>query len=299
MSTSFVANIFLKGKIECVTGLHIGGSKEKFQIGGLDNPVHRDPLTRLPYIPGSSLKGKLRMLLEYHLGVVDSESGKPSEAPAIKYLFGIGAGNGNDEGSAGTTPEESAQQNATGNDSQSTKGDSENAVKKSGPVRLIVRDAWPDATTQNRWDSLDSELLYTEYKPENTIDRISSEANPRNMERVVKGSFFDFEMILGVYKINDIQDDYSESFKHLRSAMMLLEHSTLGGSGSRGYGKIKFWLLDPVAVTQADYVAGNELFNKASEPMPDFDEANRHLFSEVSAGDIEAKVKEQINGAKT
>ena len=56
----FKGNFILRGKIECLTGLHIGGSKEKLQIGGLDNIVIRSPRTQYPYIPGSSLKGKMR-----------------------------------------------------------------------------------------------------------------------------------------------------------------------------------------------------------------------------------------------
>lgn len=43
--------------IELVTGLHIGTSKEEVEVGGLDNPVVKDPFGN-PYIPGSSLKGK-------------------------------------------------------------------------------------------------------------------------------------------------------------------------------------------------------------------------------------------------
>ena len=56
--------IIITGLIELKTGLHIGTSQETLEIGGMDNPVIRDPLTREPYIPGSSLKGKLRSLLE-------------------------------------------------------------------------------------------------------------------------------------------------------------------------------------------------------------------------------------------
>ena len=293
MSTSFVANIFLRGKIECITGLHIGGSKDKFEIGGVDNPVHRDPLSRVPYIPGSSLKGKLRMLLEYHLGVVDS-NGKPSDDLTIINLFGIGAGSRSDGGAENEVSDVGEQQEG---EEEGNRASEENS-NQSGPVRLIIRDSWPDATTQEKWKFLDSELLYMEYKPENTVDRITSDANPRTMERIVKGSYFDFEMILGVYSIDDAMDDYQESLKNLRSAMMQLEHSTLGGSGSRGYGKIKFWLLEPVVVTQADYVAGNESFSAASEAIPNLNEENRHLFSEISEGDLVEKVKENVNAVE-
>ncbi|GIV43254.1 MAG: hypothetical protein KatS3mg035_0377 [Bacteroidia bacterium] len=84
------ANIILRGKIECLTGLHIGASNEKMEIGGVDSPVIRHPHTKYPYIPGSSLKGKLRSLLEFSLGLIDKQ-GEPSKDPVIARLFGIGS----------------------------------------------------------------------------------------------------------------------------------------------------------------------------------------------------------------
>ncbi len=232
MPTQFIANIFLRGKIECLTGLHVGGSKTKFEIGGVDNPIIRDPVTRYPYIPGTSLKGKLRMLLEYHLGAVHPK-GKPSEDESVTSLFGIGAEEG----------------------------------KNSGPIRLIVRDAYPDKATTDLWKNLDSELLYTEYKPENTIDRLTSAANPRYMERVVKGSRFDFELILSLYEINGKQDGVKANLENLKQAMMKLEHSALGGSGSRGYGQIKFHLLDPVIFMKENYVEENKQLTSIPEQL--------------------------------
>lgn len=210
IESQLLANIFLRGKIECLTGLHVGGSQTKFEIGGVDNPVIRDPITRYLYIPGTSLKGKLRMLLEYHLGKVH-EKGHPSEDEEITTLFGIGA----------------------------------SANKKSDPVRLIFRDAYPDEPTKQLWKSLDSELLYTEYKPENTIDRLTSHANPPYMELVVKGSRFDIEIICSIYRIEGVTDNAERNLGYLKKAMILFEHSALGGSGSRGYGQIKFHMLEP------------------------------------------------------
>ena len=249
MSNALVANIFLKGKIECLTGLHIGGSKEKFEIGGVDNPVHRDPMSRLPYIPGSSLKGKLRMLLEYQLGAV--EGGEPSKSLEITNLFGTAAGN-----DAGTEA----------NEEPNNRDDERN---KSTPLRLIVRDAFPDETTTTKWESMESELLYTEFKPENTIDRLTSAANPRTMERVVKGSIFNVEFILGIYQNDHENRTWQNNLDNLLTAMRLLEHSTLGGSGSRGYGQVRFKLQQPFVVTRDDYRAGNGGYLVASQPVPD------------------------------
>ncbi|MBF0586928.1 type III-A CRISPR-associated RAMP protein Csm3 [Prosthecochloris sp. N3] len=253
MSASLVANIFLRGKIECLTGLHVGGSKEKFQIGGVDNPVLRDPEDKLPYIPGSSLKGKLRMLLEYHLGLIDV-SGKPSTAKQITDLFGTAPDSSNSSGSSnGESGEE------TGN----------SPVVLSSPLRLVVRDAYPDKVTRDKWENMDSELLYTELKQENTIDRLTAEANPRSMERVVKGSCFDFEMILGVYRDDNGVDNWKAHLDNLVRAMRLLEHSALGGSGSRGYGKVRFRLMPAVVVTNTDYRDGGDVFRKLAEKIPD------------------------------
>lgn len=60
----FKKNYIIKGEIVCKTGLHIGGSNDNIDIGGTDTVVIRDSVTDLPFIPGSSLKGKLRSLLE-------------------------------------------------------------------------------------------------------------------------------------------------------------------------------------------------------------------------------------------
>lgn len=241
----FKGNIILKGKIECLTGLHIGGSKEKLEIGGVDSPVIRSPRSKYPYIPGSSIKGKMRHLLEFSTGAVTmpiKNLGDVSKDPRIVRIFGIGADDTDEKGL--------------------------------GPGRLIVRDCKPDATTIETWKNMDSELLYTEYKPENTIDRLTSEANPRFIERVVEGSCFDFELVYGVYQINEKDDEALKSatntdLKHILSALRLLENSTLGKSGSRGYGHIRFHVADPVFVSVKSYAEGDENYKQANKKLPD------------------------------
>lgn len=234
----FLANIIIKGKIECITGLHIGGSKDKLEIGGVDSPVLRNPFNRLPYIPGSSLKGKMRHLLEYSKGVVSegAEPGDVSRNEEIVRLFGIGA-------------------------------DEKNA--KTGPTRLIVRDSNPDDETISMWENLDSELLYTEYKPENTIDRITAAANPRFIERVVAGSKFDFEIVYGVYQMseNENNESVNQDLQNLLKSLRLLEHSALGKSGTRGYGKIKIKLAEPVQVSVIDYQNNSDKYRDAEKLM--------------------------------
>ena len=203
----FKENYIIQGKIVCKTGLHIGGSSDAIDIGGSDNVIIRDSVTGNPYIPGSSLKGKLRFLTELNdkdsaQSVIDNE-GKPSDdvnCIAVK-LFGISA--------------------------------DENQKELKFPTRTIVRDAYPDDETLQLWDN-ESLISGAELKYENNINRINSGATPRNIERVPKGSKFDFEIVFSVYEGDD------ENISYLLDAMRLLEDNYLGGSGSRGFGQIKF-----------------------------------------------------------
>lgn len=202
MTIQFQANFLLQGTILCKTGLHIGGTLEGIEIGGLENIVTRDFRTGLPFIPGSSLKGKMRSLLE--LNCKDSienilkNKGEPCKCGKCLpcKLFGSSA------------PDSKT----------STEG------RQQGPTRLVVRDCFA------RLEDLDTEL-----KSENTINRITSEANPRNMERVPSGTEFNFKMVFSVYE----EEDYN-NFLKLFESMRLLEDSYLGGSGTRGYGEIQF-----------------------------------------------------------
>ena len=230
---TFRGKYVLTGKVYAITGLHIGGSKEGFEIGGVDNPVIRDPMTDYPYIPGSSLKGKLRAMLEW----ADSKVLPHPDQKGNVYYPPCDCGQCDVCRLFGTSAE----------------------AKTSGPTRLIVRDAMPIETTVAEWKQLIGSL-YTEVKTENAIDRITSEAKPRQMERVPAGSFFSFQMLIDDYAVTEAAStgdkgsttDASEAEKEqvtngdraflqkLFLAMHLLEESTLGGSGSRGSGRIRF-----------------------------------------------------------
>lgn len=238
MQYRFIKNVILRGKITVLTGVHIGGSKEKLEIGGVDSPVIRDPHTNYPYIPGSSLKGKMRMLLEYSLGKISAD-GKPHTS---------------------TDPQDEVCR---------IFGSAEKEIKR-GPTRLIIRDAFPNQKTVDMWKNLDTELLYTEIKGENFIDRLTSEANPRFPERVVKGSEFLFEMVYGVY---DMEGDGGktdlDNFKHLLQSLRLLESSGIGGSVSRGYGQVSVLLAAPIIVTESDYRDGSDVYARSSAPLPE------------------------------
>jgi CRISPR-associated protein Csm3 len=63
-----IGKLILEGDLDCQTGLHIGAGKGSLEIGGADNPVVKDAFG-LPYIPGSSLRGKLRSMLEQATGM--------------------------------------------------------------------------------------------------------------------------------------------------------------------------------------------------------------------------------------
>jgi CRISPR-associated protein Csm3 len=266
MSAKFLGNIILKGKMECLTGMHIGGSKEKFEIGGVDSPVIRDPNTNYPYIPGSSLKGKMRSLLAFELGfeVIPKGGNKKDykDKPAIYRIFGTGANDNN---------------------------------KQDGPSRLIIRDAYPDNKTIGMWENLDSELIYTELKGENTIDRLTSAANPRFIERVVKGSVFNVEFIYGVYRVDNTKDE--EYFKYVLDGLKLLEHSALGGSGSRGYGQISFKFTEPFLLTVEDYISGSKAFKDSCKPHDTLEDKEglefKKRLSDFEEGKLIDKIKEK------
>lgn len=192
--------IRLQTTITLLTGLHIGGSKDNVEIGGIDSPVIKLATKKgQPYIPGSSLKGKMRCLLEQAAGATNV--GDDAE---VNKLFGF-AGN----------------------------------EKNTRPSKVIVRDAMlseKSATELEKCDNLD--MPYTENKYENVIDRVKGVAeHPRQIERVPAGAVFNVEMIINVW---DDDNDGTELLAMLTKAMNMLENDFLGGSGSRGYGQIKF-----------------------------------------------------------
>lgn len=187
-----VKKIKINTTIELLSGLHIGGSKESVQIGGIDNPVIRTAVKdNQPYIPGSSLKGKMRCLLEQIEGAA-----KVGGNGAINNLFGFS--------------------------------------QTSQPSKLIVRDAMLTNLLRDR-DNLD--MPYTEGKWENVIDRVKGTAeHPRQTERIPAGVSFDVEFVINVW-----DDDNEEALLNLlKKGMNALENDYLGGSGSRGYGQIRF-----------------------------------------------------------
>lgn len=207
----------ITGRIHVVTGLHIGASNESIEIGGLDNPIIKDPLpgNNAPYIPGSSLKGKLRSLIEIREGrfVKDGkDKGKPCNCGKkdchVCAVFGTSAASRSED---------------------------------LGSTRIVVRDAHlskykKDVTISKSWDEkFKAGELPMEIKYENSINRITGEANPRPLERVPGGVEFDFNISFKVF-----EGDPDEYFDTLLKGMKLLELDALGGAGSRGCGQIRF-----------------------------------------------------------
>ncbi|HRP56364.1 type III-A CRISPR-associated RAMP protein Csm3 [Agriterribacter sp.] len=214
--------ISIAGKIELLTGIHIGDSKDSIDIGGVDSPVVRRKDDNRPYIPGSSLKGKMRSLLDIAYGKTDTT--KSPEHP-IGKLFGALA----------------PDKNISGN-----------------PSRLIVRDANLNKESANEIQAKGfTDMPYTEIKFENTIDRIQGKAsNPRQFERVPAGAIFDVGFVINV--VAETDTEAAEAEKELLdlfyAGIRLLEDDYLGGSGSRGYGQVKFTLNDPVHKTAEQYL---------------------------------------------
>ena len=211
--------VFITFRVKAVTGMHIGGSDSGIEIGGVDKTVIRDPLTGRPYIPGSSLKGKMRSLLEKYNGLVQNQrigqgfihSCQDNDEYMdcdVCQVFGVPG-----ESNFGT------------------------------PTRLVVRDIHlgdDEAARIARYARTD--LPFTEAKTEVSIDRVTSAANPRQMERVVAGAVFGpGELVYTIYSGDDCDRAVDiERLGTLVEGLQLLEDDYLGGSGSRGSGQVCF-----------------------------------------------------------
>ena len=188
--------LVIEGTIVLKTGMHIGGSSDFSAIGAIDSPVVRDTLTRLPLIPGSSLKGKMRYLLakELNNGILLNEPNNDQDE--ILRLFG-----------------------------SSEKDKIRRARLKFNDIKL-----------SNLAELETFNVSSTEVKFENTIDRKTAVANPRQIERVIAGSKFDFEIFYNLDDIKEVEKD----LENIKQGFDLLEFDYLGGHGTRGSGRIAF-----------------------------------------------------------
>lgn len=236
----------ITGTLVVETGLHVGAGKEGIEIGGMDSPIVKHPHSGEPYIPGSSLKGKLRSLLEWALDCVEQDGsvwgsdGKREYGPSDPILRTFGV---------------------------------THKQWKGGPTRLVVRDAHLDP----EWvkSVLGRGLPLTEEKTEVVIDRIQGKAKegvgPRRMERVPAGARFPFEMLFKEYAVNgDEGKTDRQCLARVFEALRLLEQDALGGSGSRGYGRVKIHDLKLDGKDVQGYFESIREVNKdAPNPLPE------------------------------
>jgi CRISPR-associated protein Csm3 len=207
----------ISATLELVTGLRIGAGDSEMHIGGVDNTVIKHPHTQSPYIPGSSLKGKMRSLLEWRSGAVQQEAlgwkdfekasgAQQAEVKSILQLFGIS-------------------------------GDAKIGIEQMGEIGPTRVSFW-DCNLNPEWEKQirEDNFSLTEVKSENRINRISGVAeHPRQTERVPAGAQFDFRL-----SIKKLAGDGPELIETVLQGLKLLELDSVGGSGSRGYGKVKF-----------------------------------------------------------
>ncbi len=203
--------------LELVTGLRIGAGDSEMHIGGVDNTVIKHPHTQSPYIPGSSLKGKMRSLLEWRSGAVQQEAlgwkdfektsgAQQAEVKRILQLFGIS-------------------------------GDAKIGIEQMGNIGPTRISFW-DCNLNPEWEAQirEDNMALTEVKSENRINRISGVAeHPRQTERVPAGAQFDFRL-----SVKRLAGDGDDLLNTVLQGLKLLELDSVGGSGSRGYGKVKF-----------------------------------------------------------
>lgn len=225
-SIQLQGRIFLQGDIHAVTGLHIGGNSGQLDIGGIDNPVIRNAFNRQPYIPGSSLRGKMRSLLDRHFDNAECKSLTDYERSPVFQAFGV-APTGDLRG-------------------------------KTMPTRVIVRDTFLTATALEALNKRDTDTDFTEIKTEVAIDRITSAATPRQQERVPAGTTFGpFQIVHSLYTQGENGREYLQDelqlFDTVLMGMELLEDDYLGGSGSRGSGQIAFDNLQLTLKTRQCY----------------------------------------------
>ena len=173
--------ITLSGQIEILSGLHIGGGDDTMKIGGIDSGVIKDINTNKPYIPGSSIKGKMRSLLEWNNRLVVYGSGQPFSSNLLEKI-----------------PE------------------------------------------KDRKSAINLLKIFGDVKNEFGITRVSF--SDCFINRVPAGVKCDFSLKLKIFdeQNHPFDDDENELKDMIDKGIKLLENDYLGGSGSRGYGRVKF-----------------------------------------------------------
>ena len=204
-------HVEVKGVIVLKEGLRVGGTKESVGIGETDNPIIRHPVTRRPYLPGSSIKGKIRSLLEQKYSIRSQETGRPCDCGNcfVCSLFGCGSTTATNE-----------------------------------PSRLIFRDAQLSPESEQELN----ETLpgsFAEVKTEIAMDRNKGKTvtgSLRQQERIPAGAKFDFSFTVRLFEEDNARR--ADYFKKLSEAFEMIEKEYLGGSGTRGYGQVDMMTAD-------------------------------------------------------
>ncbi|HOJ19699.1 MAG TPA: type III-A CRISPR-associated RAMP protein Csm3 [Ignavibacteriaceae bacterium] len=239
LNIGLFGNFVIAGTITTKEGLHIGAPKESIEIGGIDSPVIKHPITGAPYIPGSSLKGKMRSIIEKSTmaslkGFRYNRSDRNQKivqhvCDDIEYSY-----NPNDHLGAIKCPV-CRVYGSTGDNGG-----------KNYPARILVRDCY---LSDNDYLMMD-EIYMFEAKTETAINRITAEANPRTIERVPEGAKFSFEIIYRVFCKPDSPNIIGSAelayvkhdIKNIFEVLALIQRDSLGGNISRGSGKVEFTL---------------------------------------------------------
>jgi len=243
VSKPLLGKVVLRGVMRTLTGLHIGTSKEVLEIGSVDLAVIRDAATGEPYIPGSSLKGKMRSLLERKLAGNEQN-------PEAFFNRNIGTQANPIRIHACEKTEDAY--NCPICRVYGTSGGRDNPGANF-PARIKVRDAYFPAYTRRKLLDSEAGALFAEVKYENAIDRVTAASNPRQIERVPAGTDFVFEI---VYDVEDL-DQLEEDLRNILFSLEAVQDDYIGGHGSRGYGKVEFY-ISQLAAKKADAYASGE-----------------------------------------
>jgi CRISPR-associated protein Csm3 len=326
LGLSLKGTVVIKYKLRLKTGLHIGGAKDAFEIGGIDNPViklstdlnlgDRKIPKGAPYIPGSSLKGKIRSLLEWSIrepkGIWeleedalkkyldgDKEVLKPIEKTSVEYMFEKSGGDKDKAGNPCTcgtcsicrifgVADVKTLLDITKKIEQLPKDkfDTKKLLKifLPGPPRVEFSEAYPTEGSICLLEDQIGEGLYTELKMENTINRITGtvkQGGLRTNERVPAGVEFEGEITFDIYSEEDL-----ELLSKLLQGLLQLENTYLGGSGSRGYGRVKFTELNIIVRGQDYWEKGQEkelgTYNSVIELRKAYDQLKKEISEALS-----------------
>ncbi len=329
LGLSLKGTVVIKYKLRLKTGLHIGGAKDAFEIGGIDNPViklsaelnlgDRTIPKGAPYIPGSSLKGKIRSLLEWSIrepkGIWeleeealkkyldgDKEVLKPLEKTSVEYMFEKSEGDKEKAGKPcscgtcsicrifGVAEVRTLSQITEKITELAKKGLNSTKLLKiflPGPPRVEFSEAYPTEESINTLKQQLGEGLYTELKMENVLNRITSESmNLRTNERVPAGVEFEGEITFDIYSEEDL-----ELLSKLLQGLLQLENTYLGGSGSRGYGRVKFTKLKVIVRGQDYWEKGQEKelgkYDSVIDLRKDFDQLKKEISDALNLNENE------------